>query len=72
MASKTKALVVATQAEAALTPEQRKFKQLQAKIEKLRADLKAWDDGAISFAQEYARRMQPLLSELAASAIALP
>ncbi len=65
MASKSSGLVLAKQAEAALTPEQRKFKQLQAKIEKLRADLQAWDEGATAFAQAHARRMQPLLLEMA-------
>ena len=65
MASKSSGLVIAKQAEAALSPEQRKFKQLQAKIEKLRADLKAWDEGATAFAQAHAQRMQPLLVEMA-------
>jgi hypothetical protein len=54
------------QADAALSPEQRKYKQLATKIEKAKLELLAWQEQVAWFAQQHHQRMQPLLAELAA------
>lgn len=59
-------LRIAASADAPLTPEQRKFNQLVAKLEKLRAELLVWQEHAPLFAQAQAQRVRPLLAELRA------
>ena len=59
-------LTIAAQGDAALSPEQRKYNQLVAKVETARADLQAWDNAARAFAQEHRRQMLPQMVELAA------
>ena len=66
MAARTSALSIAAQAGAALSPEQRKYNQLVARIEKARTELLAWQEQLPLFAQAHATRMQPLMAELAA------
>jgi hypothetical protein len=58
-------LQASVQADAALSPEQRKYKQLAAKIEKAKLELLAWQEQVAWFAQQHHERMQPLLAELA-------
>lgn len=58
-------LSISAQAGAALSPEQRKYNQLLAKINKARADLQAWQEHVPLFAQAHAQRVQPLVVELA-------
>ncbi len=58
-------LTISAQSDAALGPEQRKYNQLVAKIDKLRAELQAWDEAVPRFAQDYAQQMRPLQVELA-------
>lgn len=50
---------------ATLGPEQRKYNQLVARIEKARAELLAWQEQAPLYAQAHAARMRPLMAELA-------
>jgi len=66
MAARTSALSIAAQAGAPLSPEQRKYNQLVARIEKARTELLAWQEQLPLFAQAHATRMQPLMAELAA------
>jgi hypothetical protein len=65
VAAKTSTLLIAQQAEAALTPEQRKYNQLVGRIEKARTVLLAWQEQVPLFAQAHATRLQPLMAELA-------
>lgn len=58
-------LSISAQPGAALGPEQRKYNQLLAKINKARAELQAWQDHAPLFAQAHAQRVRPLMLELA-------
>ncbi len=51
----------------ASTPEQKRFHQLVAKIDKARARLSAWRDNVPLFAQLHAQRLKPVLAELAAA-----
>lgn len=51
---------------AVLTPEQQKFNRLVKQIERVRADIAAWQEQAQRFAQGYAESVRPLLDELAA------
>jgi hypothetical protein len=48
----------------ALTPEQRRFNQLLARLDKARAELQAWDEQARVFAAMHAQRVAPLQEEL--------
>lgn len=48
-----------------LGPEQRRYNQLVARIDKARAELLAWQEQAPLFAQTHAARMRPLMAELA-------
>jgi hypothetical protein len=66
MATRSHGLSIAAQAGAALGPEQRKYNQLVARIEKARSELLAWQEQVPLFAQAHAARLQPLLAELAA------
>lgn len=59
-------LSIASQPGAALGPEQRKYNQLVARIQKARAELLAWQEQVPLYAQAHATRMRPLLAELAA------
>jgi len=59
------ALQAAAQAETALSPEQRKYQQLVARIEAARATLQLWLDQVPVFAHEHNQRMRPLQTELA-------
>jgi hypothetical protein len=59
-------LQASKQADVALSPEQRKYKQLATKIEKAKLELLAWQEQGAWFAQQRHERMQPLLAELAA------
>jgi hypothetical protein len=59
-------LQASKQADAALSPEQRKYKQLATKIEKAKLELLAWQEQGAWFSQQRHERMQPLLAELAA------
>ena len=61
----TSDLSIAAQADAALTPEQRKYNQLVMKIEAGRETLLAWDEEVPRFAVEYQKCMQPLITQLA-------
>lgn len=54
-----------------LTPEQRRFNQLLAKIDKARAELQAWDEQLRLFAAAYAERVAPLEAELRGCRVAL-
>jgi hypothetical protein len=65
-AARTRGLTIAAQAGAALTPEQRKYNQLVARIEKARKELLAWQEHVPLFAQAHATRIHPLMAELAA------
>lgn len=56
-------LPIAT-AQQALSPEQRRFNQLLARIDKARAELQAWQQQALAFAQGHAARVRPLEAEL--------
>jgi hypothetical protein len=47
-----------------LTPEQKRFNQLLGKLEKARAELLAWQEQALLFAQGHAARLRPLQEEL--------
>jgi hypothetical protein len=66
MANPSHGLLIVAQAGAALGPEQRKYNQLVAKIEKARSELLAWQEQVPLFAQAHAARMHPLMAELAA------
>lgn len=66
MAGKSSSLQASAQADAALSPEQRKYKSLAAKIEKAKLALLAWQQQGAWFEQERSKRMTPLLAELAA------
>jgi hypothetical protein len=64
---KSSALQASAQSDLALSPEQRKYKQLVAQIEKARAELQAWQEQVAWFGQAYHQRMNPLMKELAAA-----
>lgn len=51
-------------AQQALTPEQRRFNQLLARIEKARQQLLDWQEQALLFAQGHAARVRPIEAEL--------
>lgn len=57
-------LIVAAPGEKALTPEQRRFNQLLAKLDKARADLQRWVEQAQLFAEGHAARVTPLRRQL--------
>jgi hypothetical protein len=63
----TSALQASAQADLALSPEQRKYKQLVVQIDKARAELLAWQEQTLWFDQAYSQRMTPLMAELAAA-----
>lgn len=48
----------------ALTPEQKRFNQLLARIDQARAELQAWQEQALHFRQAHAARVRPLEAEL--------
>lgn len=54
-----------------LTPEQRRFNQLLARIDKARAELQAWDEQQRLFAASHAEQTAPLEAELRGCRIAL-
>ena len=60
-----------TPAQQVLTPEQRRFNQLLARIDKARADLHAWTEQALLFEQGHAAQIQPIDDELLACQAAL-
>jgi hypothetical protein len=64
---KNSALQASAQSDLALSPEQRKYKQLVAQIEKARVELQAWQEQVAWFGQAYHQRMNPLMAELAAA-----
>jgi hypothetical protein len=64
---KASALQASAQSDLALSPEQRKYKQLVAQIEKARAELLAWQEQAAWFGQAHHQRMTPLMAALAAA-----
>ena len=64
MTAHSKLLIVAA-ADVPLTPAQRKFNQLVRKIGEARGELLAWQEQAPLFAQAHARRVRPLLKDLA-------
>jgi hypothetical protein len=66
MAGKSSQLQAGPQADAALSPEQRKYKTLAAKIEKAKLELLAWQEQEALFEQGASLRMTPLMAELAA------
>lgn len=58
-------LVPAAQAQAALSPEHKRYRLLQQRIDKAQAELQAWDVQTPLFAQAYRARVSPLLQEMA-------
>ena len=57
-------LLPIAQGQQALSPEHKRFNQLLARIDKARAELQAWQDQALHFAQGHAARVRPLEAEL--------
>lgn len=57
-------LLIVAPADVPLTPAQRKFNQLLAKIEQARSDLAAWQTERDRFAQTHLARTRPLLAEI--------
>jgi hypothetical protein len=62
----THGLTISVRGQAALSPEQRKYNQLVAKVEKARAELQSWEEAGPRFAQDHDRLMRPLMVELSA------
>ncbi len=65
MPEKSHSLSIAAAGGAALSPEQRKYNQLLAQINKARAELQAWQEHAPLYAQAHAQRARPLLVQMA-------
>jgi hypothetical protein len=60
-------LLLTPTADAALSPEQRKFNQLVRKVEQARAEHSAWQAQIPLYGQAHAQRIRPLLAELASA-----